>query len=494
MTSSASAPGDVERAPRGHWPATWALSLGFFLVAIDGSIVVLATPDLMADLGVGTDLALWVTSVYLLCSAGPLLLFGRLGDRIGRGRVYLFGLIGFVVASVACGLAPTIEVLIVARAVQGLAAAAMAPQSLAIIRDITPPERLGAAMGLWGSVSGLANVLGPLIGGVLVGVAGWRWVFLINLPIGLIPLALALRYVPLGRAVRRVRVDAWGALLSIVAIVLLIYGIQQGAALVAAGAWGAAAAAAVVGSGLVALLAFVAVERRRGDAAILPPAVFRMPGFVGGSVGVAMVAMIVTAVPIPLALAAQNALGLSPLASALVQLPIGVGAAALAPVTGRIIDRVGPRPIALAGLLAYVATGSAIGLSIASRSVWLMVAATTVFGIANAMVWASLSVLAMAGMPSRIAGPASASYNAFRQFGAVLGAAGVAALVQVGLLWRFRDDRTGLADAAVGVVRPESVADYTGAMSFAAVAVSLVGLVAVVVLAVTGRRASRRAA
>ncbi|MDM4764068.1 MFS transporter [Galbitalea sp. SE-J8] len=469
-------------AGRGHWPAVWVLSVGFFLVSIDGSIVVVATPNLMTSLGADTDLALWVTSAYLLCSAAPLLLFGRLGDRFGRGRVYLVGLAGFVVASGLCAAAPGIGWLIAARALQGVAGAAMAPQSLAIIREVTPPARLGSAMGVWGSTAGVANVVGPALGGVLVDAAGWRSVFLVNVPLGAIVLALALVIVPRGSP-RRIGMDPAGAALSFVGFVLIVFAIQQGERF----GWGVVAGPvsipALLVAGSVALLAFVLVERRAGERALLPLGVFRLPGYTPGFVGVAAVALIVTAVPIPLALAAQQALALGATGAALLQLPIGLGAAALAAPAGRLVDRFGGRPVALVGVSGYVIGSWGIAGAIGAGSIPLVVLATAGFGVANSLVWASLAALAMSGVPGRLAGAASASYNTGRQLGAVLGSAGVAAIVQAGLARQFAGDPTLLASAVAGVVPGAAVGRYLAAMAVAVLAAGLAGLVAVPLLA-----------
>ena len=183
--SAARTPGS-ERSP---WPALWALVIGFFMILVDTTIVSVANPAIKAALDPDTanlDNVVWVTSAYLLAYAVPLLITGRLGDRFGPKRIYLIGLVIFTLASLWCGFSGTLELLIIARAVQGLGAALMTPQTMAVITRTFPPDRRGAAMGLWGATAGVATLVGPLAGGLLVDGFGWEWIFFINVPVGIV--------------------------------------------------------------------------------------------------------------------------------------------------------------------------------------------------------------------------------------------------------------------------------------------------------------------
>ena len=162
--------------------------VGFFMILVDATIVAVANPSIMAELGADYDTVIWVTSAYLLAYAVPLLLAGRLGDRFGPKNLYLVGLAVFTAASLWCGLAGSIEMLIAARVVQGIGAALLTPQTLSTITRIFPPERRGVAMSLWGATAGVATLVGPLAGGVLVDRLGWQWIFFVNVPIGIIGL------------------------------------------------------------------------------------------------------------------------------------------------------------------------------------------------------------------------------------------------------------------------------------------------------------------
>ena len=178
------------------WHALWALLVGFFMILVDATIVSVANPAIMDHLDADFDAVIWVTSAYLLAYAVPLLLAGRLGDRFGPKNLYLVGLGVFTAASLWCGLSGSIETLIAARVVQGLGAALLTPQTLSTITRIFPPERRGVAMSVWGATAGVATLVGPLAGGVLVDGLGWQWIFIVNVPIGVIGIGLAHYLVP----------------------------------------------------------------------------------------------------------------------------------------------------------------------------------------------------------------------------------------------------------------------------------------------------------
>ena len=211
----------------------WALVLGFFMILVDATIVSIATPAIMAAFGADVDAVVWVTSAYLLAYAVPLLITGRLGDRFGPKRMYLIGLAVFTAASLWCGLTGSIGGLIVARVVQGLGASVMSPQTMAVITRTFPAHQRGRAMSLWGAVAGVAVLVGPIAGGLLVDSLGWQWIFIVNVPVGVVGFVLAVRLVPaLSTAVRRF--DLIGVALSAIGMFLLVFGIQEGQAF----AWG----------------------------------------------------------------------------------------------------------------------------------------------------------------------------------------------------------------------------------------------------------------
>src|SRR6476661_3665694 len=228
-TSMTSAPASPAPAldEKEAWPALFALCIGFFMILVDTTIVSVATPAIIEDLRAGVNDVVWVTSAYLLAYAVPVLITGRLGDRFGPKRLYLIGLTVFTLASLWCGLTGTITALIIARVVQGLGASMITPQTMAIITRIFPAARRGAAMALWGATAGVATLVGPILGGVLVDALGWEWIFFINVPVGLVGFARAWRLVP--RLPTHTHSFDWlGVALSGVGMFFLVFGIQQG--------------------------------------------------------------------------------------------------------------------------------------------------------------------------------------------------------------------------------------------------------------------------
>ncbi len=212
------------------WRALWALVVGFFMILLDTTIVSVANPAIKAALDPATanlDNVVWVTSAYLLAYAVPLLLTGRLGDRFGPKRIYLTGLIVFTVSSLLCGLSGTLPLLIAARALQGLGAAMMTPQTMAVITRTFPATQRGAAMGLWGATAGVATLVGPIAGGVSVDALGWEWIFFINVPVGIIAWFLAFRLVP-ALPTHPHRFDTTGVVLSGASLFLIVFGLQEG--------------------------------------------------------------------------------------------------------------------------------------------------------------------------------------------------------------------------------------------------------------------------
>src|ERR1700682_1257024 len=213
--------------PVNPWNALWAMLVGFFMILLDATIVAVANPSIMDKLGASYDAVIWVTSAYLLAYAVPLLLAGRLGDRYGPKNLYLLGLTVFTAASLWCGLAGSIEMLIAARGVQGIGAALLTPQTLSTITRIFPAERRGVAMSVWGATAGVATLVGPLAGGVLVDRLGWQWIFFVNVPIGIIGLALAVWLIPV-LPTQKHGFDLIGVLLSGAGVFLIVFGLQEG--------------------------------------------------------------------------------------------------------------------------------------------------------------------------------------------------------------------------------------------------------------------------
>ncbi|MFT4122916.1 MAG: MFS transporter [Microbacteriaceae bacterium] len=425
--------------PLRPWAAFASLCLGFLLVSIDGSIVAIAVPAMAAGLHAPVTAVLWAVTGYLLAYVAPLLVTGWLGDRLGHRRVYLLGLLVVFAGSAAGALAPSAGLLVAGRVVQGLGAALMAPQTLALITRLMPAPSLGPALGLWGASAGAANVLGPALGGALVTAFGWRAVLAVNLPVAALAIVLTLRLVPrggdaesgVGGAAER-RLDAPSGLLSVLAIAALVAGVQQ---LGGSGSDGTAAVLLLVLGVVFAIL--LALRQRDPDRRLLPAVLFASGVYGPALLGVFAVSALITAVPVLVVLAAQIGLGLAPAVAALEVLPIGVASMLMQPLVGRLIGRIAPALIARLALLLLAIGAGAVAVSLTGGSPPVIAAAVGLLGLGAAGVWSPLSMLAVAGAPVSLTGSAGAGYNLARQLGAALGAAAATALVHWQLIARF---------------------------------------------------------
>ncbi|WKD57915.1 Multidrug resistance protein stp [Corynebacterium capitovis DSM 44611] len=426
------------------------MMLGFFMILVDSTIVSVAIPTISAAFGASYDGVIWVNSAYLLAYAVPLLVTGRLGDRFGPRVIYLAGLALFTVSSLACGLAHSIEALIAARAVQGLGGALVTPQTMAVMIRTFSPEQRGGAMGAWGATAGLATIVGPLLGGLLVDAAGWDWIFFVNVPVGVIGFILAWIFVPtLDNTARRF--DWAGVALSAVAMFCLIFGIQEGDRL----NWDWRPFA-LIAAGVVFLALFVGWQTRmRGDA-LVPLSLFRDRNFSLASLTVATVGFTVSTFMIPWMIYVQSVKGFSPTDAALLILPSGVMSGVVAPWIGRLTDARPPKPFAIAGL---VLTGLSVALStvIADPTIapqW-MLAVSVVAGLGNSMMWGPLSMIATRNLEPALAGAGSSVYNTVRQVGAVIGSASIAAMMAAQLNAQLGQSE-GASPTQVGRV-PEAI-------------------------------------
>ncbi|MCW2809027.1 MAG: drug resistance transporter, EmrB/QacA subfamily [Marmoricola sp.] len=411
------------------WPALFALCLGFFMILVDSTIVSVATPAIIADLQADVNSVVWVTSAYLLAYAVPVLITGRLGDRFGPKNLYLLGLTVFTLSSLWCGLTGSIEGLIVARIFQGFGAAMITPQTMAIITRIFPAERRGRAMALWGATAGVATLVGPILGGVLVDALGWEWIFFINVPVGIVGFVIAWRLVP-SLPTNNHRFDWLGVALSGVAMFMLVFGIQEGHQFDWGTIAGPISVPALIIGGVLVLAAFVWWQSRNTQEPLVPLSLFRDRNFSLANVAISSMACAITALAFPVMLYAQLVRGLSPTGAALLLVPMAVMSIVLAPWVGKLTDAVHPRLITSFGFA--TAAVSLVWLSRvmtpASATVEILLP-MALLGIGNAFVWAPTSATATRNLPMRQAGAGAGVYNATRQVGAVLGSAAIAVLM-----------------------------------------------------------------
>ncbi|MFF7291257.1 DHA2 family efflux MFS transporter permease subunit [Microbacterium sp. NPDC008134] len=471
-------------APKSPWPALWALVIGFFMILVDTTIVSVANPAIKAALDPNTnnlDNVVWVTSAYLLTYAVPLLITGRLGDRFGPKNIYLIGLAIFTAASLWCGLSTSLEGLIVARAVQGLGAAFMTPQTMAVITRTFPPERRGAAMGLWGATAGVATLVGPLLGGVLVDGLGWEWIFFVNLPVGVIAFVAAWILVPKLKTHPH-RFDILGVVLSAVAIFLVVFGLQEGEKYDWGVIWGPITVWGMIIAGIVVLAIFIVQQWKTKSEALVPLELFKDRNFSGANIAIAAVGFTVTSMSLPLMFFLQTARGLTPTEAALLMIPMAVLSGVLAPVAGKILDRTDPRFILIPGLLAV--SGSLFWYSSLvnmDTPIWMFLFPSALMGLGNAGMWGPLATTATRMLPMRQAGAGAGIYNTTRTIGSVVGSAAIATFMQA----RLEANLPGMDDASgsigSGGTLPDFVAEgFSTGMSQAILLPACVILVALI--------------
>ncbi len=420
--------------PRDAWRALWALVLGFFMILVDSTIVSVAVPALMKGFGAGINTVVWVTSAYLLAFAVPMLITGRLGDRIGPKRIYLVGLTTFTVSSLLCGLTGTLSLsigwLIAARVIQGLGGSMMSPQTMTVITRLFPPERRGGAMAIWGAVAGIATLVGPILGGVLIDALGWEWIFFVNVPVGLLTFVLVLRLVP--RLDKRSHSFDWvGVVLSAIGLFCGVFAIQEGHQYAWGHIWGPFSVPLLLGVGAVLLVVFAWWQWRNPKEPLVPLILFNDRNFSVANAGIACVGFAVTAMVFPFMIYAQVVRQLDPTWAALLMAPQAVAGALLAPLAGRLVDRVHPRTLAAGGLFAM-----AIGVVWMSRimtptaPIWQLMLPLLLMGAASSFVWGTLATGANRNLPPNLAGSGSGVYNTTRQIGSVMGSAAIAVLME----------------------------------------------------------------
>ncbi|MGH3587383.1 MAG: DHA2 family efflux MFS transporter permease subunit [Pseudonocardia sp.] len=431
MTVSAQSARDDPPLYRLRWLALTAVLVAEIMDLLDATIVGVAAPSIQADLGGDGTVIQWIAAGYTLAFAVGLITGGRLGDLYGRRRMFLLGLGGFVVASALCGLATSPEMLIGARVVQGLFGAVLIPQGFGILKSVFPPREIGVAFGAFGPAMGLSAVGGPILAGALIGWdlggAGWRTVFLINIPIGLACFALAWRVLPESRADDGPRPDPIGALLVSAGLVLLVFPLVQGREL-GWPAWTFWLFAASVP--MLALFGVHQVRRRRaGRSPLVEPALFRARAFTGGLVVGLFFFGALIGFSLTIGLHLQLVLGFTPLQAGLAQAPSALGIALGATLSGAVLGRRFGRLVIQVGgvVVALGMSGLLLTLALAEQPVsgWQLAPALLVSGFGSGLVVAPLFDIVLAGVSLPMVGSASGVLNANQQLG---GAAGVAAL------------------------------------------------------------------
>ena len=417
-----------------EWLVLAVLCVGFFLIMLDSTIVNVAIPRMMVGLHTSLDSATWVNSSYLLAFAFPLLVTGRLGDHIGRKAMFMAGMAIFTAGSVGCGLSPSAGTLIAMRAVQGLGAATMAPQTMSFITYLFQRGKRGAALGVWGAVGGFATTIGPLLGGALVETLGWRWIFFVNLPIGAVGLVLAALLVPGEQERHTRRLDVFGTILSSLGLLALIFSIQNGEYYHWGRISGPLTIADTFGIGTILMVAFLVWQHLNRSEPLISLSIFRHRNFSLASMAGFCVGFALTALYLPTAIYLQAVLGLSPFTAGLATMPIALTAGLIMPYTGRLSDRVTGKYVVLIGFTIFAAGMAIIAVSIRPQdSLWVVSLALGVCGMGTGSIFSPLANVATSDMELPMMGAASGIYNMTRQLGSVVGSAATSVLLQAQL-------------------------------------------------------------
>ncbi|MFC6080562.1 MFS transporter [Sphaerisporangium aureirubrum] len=400
--------------------------LGSGMAFLDSTVVNVALPKLGRELGASMSGLQWTVNAYTLTLAGLILLGGSLGDRFGRRKIFVIGVVWFAVTSALCGLAPNVEVLVLSRALQGIGGALLAPGSLAIIQASFARADRPRAVGAWSGLGGVAGAVGPLLGGWLVETAGWRWVFLINLPIAALVVAVAAKHVPETRDEAATgRFDVLGAALAALALAGVTYGLIE---------VGSPLALAAVIAGVLLGVAFVVLETRRshggGVGALVPVRVFASREFTAINAVTLVMYAAMGVVFFLLVVELQVAAGFSPIAAGSAMLPVMLLMLVLSPRSGELAKRIGPRLPLTGGILAVA--GALVLLSrVGPGASYLtdVLPAVVLFGLGLSAAVAPLTATVLATADERYAGVASGVNNAVARTGGLLAVAAIPPLV-----------------------------------------------------------------
>jgi EmrB/QacA subfamily drug resistance transporter len=407
------APGPLELGTAaGRWMLL-ATVLASTMAFLDANAVNVALPAIGTDLGASLSGLQWIVTGYTLALASLVLLGGALGDRYGRRRIFLIGVIWFAASSILCGLAPTTELLIAARVLQGVGGALLTPGSLSLIQASFRPEDRARAIGLWSGLGGIAGLGGPFLGGFLVDAANWRWIFLVNLPLAIVVVAVSLRHVPESRdPAHHGRFDFLGALLAAISLGGITY------ALIDAGSGPDTWVALAVG--LVAGLGFILQERRTADP-MLPLSIFANRQFSGANLSTLAVYGALGGFSFFLVLQLQTVLGYTALQAGAAMTPSILVISLLSARAGALATKIGPRlPMTVGPLVAAVGVLHLSFADAGTRWVSGVLPGSLVFGLGMALVVAPLTATVLAALPDHLAGVASGVNNAVARAASLL--------------------------------------------------------------------------
>jgi EmrB/QacA subfamily drug resistance transporter len=441
-----------EAADPKRWRVLAVTQAAGFMSLLDVSIVNVALPSIQRDLGASPATVQWVVSGYALAFGLALVPAGRLGDTLGRRRMFLIALSAFVATSALSGAAPTVGLLIGARLLQGVAGGMLAPQNSGLIQDLFRGADRGRAFGILGATIGLSTAAGPVVGGLILaaftGPDGWRWVFYVNVPIGLVALVLAARLVPstAGGGSRGAQLDLVGSLLLGGGVLSLLLPLVQAETGGPSRLWWLFAVAVLL---LATFVWWEVRTQRRGGQPLLDPRLTRTSGYVAG-LGIGLVYFMgFTGIWLVFALFFQDGLGYSPLRSGLAVTPFALGVAASAVIAGRLVAGLG-RWLTVSGL-AVVAVGLAAAALVlryvgGDAAAWATAGPLLVGGLGGGMVTSPNITLTLQSVPVRMAGAAGGALQTAQRIGSAVGTATLAGVFYAVLASTGRDYPTAVSD------------------------------------------------
>jgi EmrB/QacA subfamily drug resistance transporter len=421
------------------WWTLAAVSFGLFMIMLDNTVVNVALPSIQADLHLKISELEWVVTGYALTFGAFMLTGGKLADLFGRRKIFVFGLVIFTAASLACGLANGPGMLIGSRVVQGVGAALMNPATLSIIVATFPARQRGTAIGIWAGVSALALAIGPLVGGIITERINWSWVFFINIPVGVLGVVAAFLFIDESRDTsQEQRPDIPGLVTSTLGLFALTY------ALIEANEYGWTSSRILVSFAIaaVSLVAFVVLERRQ-RLPMLDLSLFRNRGFSGANAVMLLIGLAMFGVFFYVSLYVQQVLGYSAIQAGATFLPWTILIILLAPQAGRLSDKYGPRPFVCGGMV--VLTGALILFARmgTEENFWDLLPAMLLGGIGMSGAMAPTTAAAMRCVTPDKAGVGSAVLNSMRQVGGSMGIAIMGAIVAASASGSRRPDPAG---------------------------------------------------
>jgi EmrB/QacA subfamily drug resistance transporter len=444
------------------WLVLVVLVTGFFMILLDTTIVNVAIPSMSAGLNTTLDQILWVLNAYILVYAVLLITAGRLGDLYGQRNLFAIGLGIFTVASALCGFAQTADQLIAARVLQGVGGALLTPQTLAILTTLFPPERRGAAFGIWAGAAGLATLAGPTVGGAIVTYIDWRWIFFVNLPIGIAALVATFAIIPDLRSGRRHGWDFVGIFLATAGLFGVVFGLIEGERF----KWGEIGSYVitipeVIGTGAVLLVLFVIWERFQKEP-LVPLSLFEERNFAVANWIAASISFGMMSLFLPIIIYLQSVRGFSALTAGLTLAPMSLTSMFVAPFAGRLADRIGGKYILMSGISLFAVGFGTITLVAGPDSTWInFLVPAIVAGAGMGMTFAPMTLVAMRNISPRMAGAASGVLNTTRQVGAAVGSAVVGALLQNHLATALHDQAVSQSAALPPAYRDQFVAAFS---------------------------------